>query len=444
MDDAGRTCLAAAGIAAVTLLIFLLTAAECCIIECSENEAKKLLQEQGSKRAGRLLDLKGRRQDVRVTGVAGRNILMAVLMTILAREFYPTLRDALGGVITSGFGAAAVSIIILIIIEALIITLSVNLARRLAAFDVIGLGFAMKLCGVYRAAMVLLFPFTAAADGLTGLFLRSFGVKDADGQEPVSEEEILMLVDAGNDSGDIDETQAEMISNIFEFDDLEAKDVMTHRIDITGTERSNSIDAVIELAISEGFSRIPVYDGNIDNICGVIYIKDLLGLLHGGYDKRTTAGDVCREIRFFPESIGCGELFEEMTGSKTQIAALVDEYGGTAGIVTIEDLIEEIVGSIDDEYDETAPGEIIRLGQGSYDVSGLARPSDVTQALEIDKEIPDEFDTIGGFVIDLLGFIPSRTQKPTIKWNGLKFTVLKADETKIEKLRIKKLSPALA
>ena len=442
MDDVGRSCLAGVGIIAAVFLIFLITAAECCIIDCSENEVKKLIDEKGSKRAGLLLALKGRRQDVRITGLFARDLISAFLIFITARAFYAPLRGVFISLLGASYKiiAAFLSGAVLVLISALLITLAVNFPKRLSGFDKIGVGFALKSCIAFRCIMVLLFPLTAPADRATGLFLKGFGIKDSDVDEPVSEEEILMLVDAVNDSGDIDEAQAEMITNIFEFDDLEAKDVMTHRIDITGIERSRAIGEVIELAINEGFSRIPVFDGNIDNICGVIYTKDLLSLLYESRDAGVVAGDVCREIGFVPENIKCGELFEKMTGSKAQIVALVDEYGGTAGIVTIEDLIEEIVGNIEDEYDETEAGMITKLGQGSYDVSGLARPADVVDALEINKEIPDEFDTIGGFVIDLLGFIPSRTQKPTIKWNGLKFTVLKAEETKIEKLRIKKLT----
>ncbi|MBQ6675118.1 MAG: HlyC/CorC family transporter [Ruminococcus sp.] len=440
MDDVGRSCLAG-GIALLLLIIlFTLTAAQSCILDCSENKIRALFEEKKDARAKRLLALKEKRQEIRVTGLALHSIITVLFAALMIFGVLPPLREALEGLTEKG--GAVLAYLCILLISAVLIPLCVNIPRRLSGYEVIAEGFALSTCGAYAFLMLLLTPLTKLVDSVTGLYLRLSGVKDTEKEEPVSEEEILMLVDAGNESGDIDENQAEMITNIFEFDDLEAKDVMTHRIDITGIERSAPVREAAELAISEGFSRIPVYDGTIDSLCGVIYSKDLLKLLFENKTEGLTAGEVCREISFVPESIKCGELFEQMSASRAQIAALVDEYGGTAGIVTMEDLLEAIVGSIEDEFDEGEDREIIPISGGSFDVSGTAKPEEVMEALEAQQEIPDGFDTIGGFVIDLLGFIPNRLQKPTVKWNGIKFTVLRADETKIEKLRVKKLSSA--
>ena len=442
MDDVGRSCLAGGCALALLAVLFLITAAQYCILDCSENRIKELYEEKGSRRAKAVLSLKDRRQEVKLTGICTRCVLISLIGFCGYFGFYNSLRDAFSS-FAGGFDRVLSAVCILIVLT-FFTSLAVNIPKRLSGFEVMGEPYALASCGVYRAFMVILAPLTLIIDGVSDMILRLSGVKDTQKEEPVSEEDILMLVDAGNESGDIDENQAEMITNIFEFDDLEAKDVMTHRIEITGIERSSPVSEAAELAINEGFSRIPVYDGTIDSLCGVIYSKDLLRLSVEDRFEGLTAGDVCREIKFVPESIKCGELFEQMSNSKAQIAALVDEYGGTAGIVTMEDLIEAIVGSIEDEFDEHEATEIVFLDDDSLDVSGNARPEDVMEALGEEREIPDEFDTIGGFVTHLLGFIPNKAQKPTVKWNGIKFTVLRADETKIEKLRIKKLSPLVS
>ncbi|WP_028510803.1 hemolysin family protein [Ruminococcus sp. NK3A76] len=439
MDDVLRRCISGSSALVLIMLLFLFTAIESSILDCSENKLRSLLSESKNRRAERLLRLKDRRQAVKVTGIVERCLLTAAVCFMCEWGFSSELRSVITGAL--GEAARAVAYVILLLILVLIIPTAINTPRRLSGYEVIGERLALRFCGLYSLLMTLFWPVTAIVDGISGFVLRRSGVEDTTGDEPVSEEDILMLVDAVNDSGDIDENQAEMITNIFEFDDLEAKDVMTHRIDITGIERSSPASEAAELAINEGFSRLPVYDGTIDSLCGVIYSKDLLRICYENKLGDLTAGDIARDISFVPENIKCGELFEQMSASKAQIAALVDEYGGTAGIVTMEDLIEAIVGSIEDEFDEGELAEITSLDNGSFDVLGTARPQDVMEALGTGIEIPEEFDTIGGFVIDKLGFIPSSTQKPTVKWNDIKFTVLRADETKIEKLRIKKLSP---
>ncbi|MCR5817111.1 MAG: hemolysin family protein [Ruminococcus sp.] len=439
MDDVLRRCISGGNAIFLICLIFLFTAVESSILDCSENKLRQLMSEAKNRHAAMVLALKEKRQKVKLTGITARCI--GVLLT--GFFCWWGFENELCELITSALGDefAVLAPIIILIVLTVIVASVINIPKRLSGYEVIGEELALEFCGLYKVLMIILAPFSATVGGVSGFVLKKSGITDISGDEPVSEEDILQLVDAVNDSGDIDENQAEMITNIFEFDDLEAKDVMTHRIDITGIERSSPLSEAVELAISEGFSRLPVYDGTIDSLCGVIYSKDLLRI---SFEKKLdsyTAGDVCREISFVPESIKCGELFEQMSASKAQIAALVDEYGGTAGIVTMEDLIEAIVGSIEDEFDENETRDIISLDNGSFDVLGTARPDEVMEALGVETEIPEEFDTIGGFVIDKLGFIPSSTQKPTVKWNEIKFTVLRADETKIEKLRIKKLSP---
>ncbi|MEG1551054.1 MAG: CBS domain-containing protein, partial [Oscillospiraceae bacterium] len=160
-----------------------------------------------------------------------------------------------------------------------------------------------------------------------------------------------MMVDVGQEKGVIEDVQKEMINNIFEFDDIDVADIMTHRTDMACIDIEDPLPDVVKLSMEYGYSRIPVYEEDPDNIVGVIYIKDLLKYIGANLPKTKTSKDVMRKAYYVPETKRCGELFAEMTETHTQMAVVVDEYGGTAGIVTLEDILEAIVGNIQDEYD---------------------------------------------------------------------------------------------
>ena len=186
----------------------------------------------------------------------------------------------------------------------------------------------------------------------TNLVVRILGFDPNASEEEVTEEEIRMLVDAGEEKGVIEESQKEMINNIFEFDDIAASDVMTHRTDIDAVEISDNPADVIAMTLESGHSRIPVYEEDMDNIKGIIYVKDLLKYVGKPVPKSLKLSHIMREAHFFPESKRCGDLFNEMTENRWQMVFVCDEYGGTAGIVTIEDLLEAIVGNILVEFDD--------------------------------------------------------------------------------------------
>ena len=225
-----------------------------------------------------------------------------------------------------------------------------------------------------------------------------------------------------------------MISNIFEFDDTEIKDAMTHRTDIVGVEENDDIKQAIRLAIEEGKSRLPVYSENMDNICGVVYVKDLLRLALENDGAFHSAKEFMREIMFVPESNKCGELFEEFTKTKNQIAVVVDEYGGTAGIITMEDLLETIVGNIQDEYDDEEE-EIQKHSEDIFDFLGTADFADALEALGKDVPQDTDFDTIAGFVVDLLGHIPAQEENASVRWEDIEFRVLEVKDNMIERVR---------
>ncbi len=262
--------------------------------------------------------------------------------------------------------------------------------------------------------------------------LRLMGVRDPEKRDSVTEEQIMLMVNEVGETGALEESRAEMISNIFDFDDIEVSEVMTHRTEMTAIEDTEPVTEAVKLIIDEGFSRIPVYHENNDNICGVVFAKDLLRLVLDDTDRDLPVSDFMRDVLFVPESNKCDELFEHFTTERVQFAVVVDEYGGTAGIITMEDLLETIVGSIQDEYDDETE-EIQTLADGSLSALGSAGCDDVMEALG--KDYDGDYDTIGGFVTELLGHIPGDGEKAELEWEDVIFSILEVKDKKIVRLR---------
>ena len=254
--------------------------------------------------------------------------------------------------------------------------------------------------------------------------------------ETVTEEEILSIVDAGTENGLIATQQKEMIDNILEFDDVDVSDVMTHRRNIVGVEINTKIKDVVYLAVNESYSRMPVYRENIDNIIGVLIVKDLLALVGAEHVEHFNIQHFMREVLYVPETAKCKNVLTDMTRHNAQMAIAVDEYGGTAGIVTVEDILEEIVGSIRDEYDEEeAEQELRMVSDHVYIIQGSADPEDVLPKLGVGLPEGKTFDTMSGFLVDLLGRIPDAEETPVVTYDSVRFTVLLIEENWIAKIK---------
>jgi len=263
--------------------------------------------------------------------------------------------------------------------------------------------------------------------------VRLLGMNPNADEETVTEEEILMMVDVGEEKGVIEEAQSEMVSNIFEFDDVTAGELMVHRTEIVAVEMQDSIEEVLTLACESGRSRIAVYEEDIDSIKGVIYVKDLIPYVGKNVPKSVTVKSLIRPALFVPESKKADDLFEDMCKSRIQIAVVVDEYGGTAGIITLEDLVESIVGDIQDEYDDEE-ADFEKVDEGIYNFEGDCDIEDAEDSLGIELPI-DDYDTLAGFVLEQLGDIPDEGDQ--FDYKNLTFTVTEMDENKIEKIRVK-------
>ncbi len=256
----------------------------------------------------------------------------------------------------------------------------------------------------------------------------------------VTEEDVLELVDTATEHDFIDENQKEMIGNIFDLGDVTAADIMTHRTEVEAVPTTATVDDIIAKAVELGYSRIPVYDGSLDNIIGIAYVKDFLPYVGKG-TKGVEIQQLYRPTLFVPESCRARDLLFDFKQKKIQLAVVVDEYGGTAGIVTMEDILESIVGDIEDEYDE-ADEYILEKPDGSLLCDGYAEIDDVFDLLGY-GEVPEDIDsdTIGGLLTDLLARIPKPGEHASARYQDLELTALDADERRITSVLVQKLAP---
>lgn len=293
-----------------------------------------------------------------------------------------------------------------------------------------------KVVGILLFIAKIAKPFVKVLSVSTNGVVRLFGFDPNADEENVTEEEIRMMVDVGGEKGVIEDSQKEMIDNIFEFDDLDAGDIMTHRTDMTAIEVSRSLEEVAELAIENGYSRIPVYEDDPDSIVGVLYAKDLLKYVGHNIPADLTISKVMRKALYVPETQSCGDLFKAMNDSHTQFAVVVDEYGGTAGIVTLEDVLESIVGNIQDEYDDEDE-EIVQINETTFTIDGITDLDEVDEL--VGTKLPEgDYDTLGGFVISLLGYLPSESDpEPAVaEYENLRFTVLNFEDRRIGEIKV--------
>lgn len=276
---------------------------------------------------------------------------------------------------------------------------------------------------------------------LVNLFLISLLMKKkkAEQENNITEEGIRQMVDAGGDMGSIDETEKEMINNIFDLSNISVGEIATHRTDIVAIPLDATLEDITNVITEEKYSRIVVYDESIDNIVGVFHVKDMVKYILGDAKRMEEdyfhIEDILMTPYFVPFSKKTDELFQEMQREKVHMAIVIDEYGGTAGIVTMEDVIEEIVGNIFDEYDVEEEEDICPIGEDDYRINGTTDLGDVEELLGITFEDDEDYDTLGGYLIGRLGRIPDEEEKPEISVSGWLFQVESIEEKRIEKVR---------
>ena len=285
--------------------------------------------------------------------------------------------------------------------------------------------------GIIRTISIVTAPFVKFLTFSTNIVSKIFGVSGNE-EETVTEEQIRMMVDVGEEKGAIEKEEKEMIYNVFEFNDKIVSEIMVPRTEIFAVDINSSISEVIDL-LSEDyrFSKIPVYDETIDEIKGIVYVKDILV---SQKHKNNKIKSLVKDAYYVSESKLVNELFEELRRNKKQIAIVIDEYGGTSGIVTIEDILEEIVGEIYDEYDEVIE-KYEKIDENTYVFDGSIAVYEVEKVLDI--QIPEgEYDTLSGYLIENLGRIPNEKEKPIIETEKATYKVEKCKDKKILKVKV--------
>ena len=285
--------------------------------------------------------------------------------------------------------------------------------------------------GIIRAISIITAPFVKFLTFMTNTISKLLGVGEKE-EDIVTEEEIKMLVDQGEENGTIEEEEKELINNVFEFNDITVSEIMTHRTDIFAVDINMSAGELLEEIIKDDckHSRIPVYDETIDEIKGILYVKDIIRHIN---KKTFKIKNIMKEAYFVSQNKLINELFKEFQKNKKQMAIIIDEYGGTAGLITMEDILEEIFGDIYDEYDEIED-EFEKIDDKTYIISGSMPIYDVNKLLE--SHIPEgDYDTLSGYIQELLGRIPNEEEIPIIETEELTFKIEEYEDRRILKVK---------
>ena len=346
-----------------------------------------------------------------------------------ASELAPILNQAMPFFSVGVWNTISI-ILITIILSFFTLVFGELVPKRLAMKNYEKISFAT--IGFIRTLSVVTLPFVKFLTFVTNSVSRLFGVGENE-EETVTEEEIRMMIDQGKEKGTIEEKEKELLNNVFEFDDITVSEIMTHRKDIFAVDINTSIDELMQELSEEEYrySRIPVYDETIDNIEGILFVKDILKNIN---KKSFKIKNVVHEAYFVPQSKMIDDLFREMQQHKTQIAIIIDEYGGTAGLISMEDILEELVGEIYDEYDNNEEADYEKIDENTYLISGSMPIYDVNKLL--DAQIPEgDYDTIAGFLQDELDRIPEDEENPTIETEKVTYKIEEYEDKRILKIK---------
>ena len=414
----------------LTLLNAFFASAEMAIVSVNRNRIK-MLADDGNKKASLLVDLLEE----------PNKFLSTIQVGITLAGFFSSASAATGiseviGASLSQLGipyAQSISLVVITIILSYFTLVFGELVPKRIALqksEQIAMLSVRPIVFVFKFAK----PFVKLLSLSTNVLLRVIGMSDTDLEEKVSREEIKSLVDAGEEYGVINQIEKEMINSIFDFDDKLAKEVMTPRTEVYMI--NSQLPLSIEELLEENYSRIPVYEGDMDNIIGILYLKDFL---HEAYQVGFENVDIKKLLHrpyFVPECKNIDQLFKELQKSKNHLAVLIDEYGGFSGIVTIEDLIEEVMGDINDEYDEDEPF-IRKIDNDTYIVNGLISIKELNDKLQLNlDEETEDYDTLGGFLINQIDYIPSETEECMVEYENLVFKIECVKDKRIEMVKI--------
>lgn len=426
MDESSSTILLLVGLILLQAMITLFSAS-------LSNVHQARLKEQadnGDKPSQRILELTQAQSRLPITVNLSRLLISFAIAIVLALSLISPTNDlnaqnALSIVLAILLGSAVTMVLGDIVPEAIGSVYAYSIAR--VAISPI------------RALLLLMTPFTALLLVISRAISSMFGSSKL--INTVTEEEIMTLVNAGHSDGTIDEEEKDMIYSVLQLNETSARELMIPRMDIVAVDVEMPIKEALNIFVETGFSRVPVYEDNIDNVIGLLYAKDILSLLNNGGFQNKSIRDLIRPSYFVPETKRADALLKELQNRNVHLAVVVDEYGGTSGLVTIENLIEEIVGDIRDEYDVNEEEEYEEAGKGEYVIDASMDLDDLNDLLGCDIETEDA-DTLGGYIFLTLGRVPETNE--VIETDILSMTVLSIDGRRIRKVKvIKKQTEAI-
>ena len=407
-------------------------AAEIAVVSLSETKLRHQAEE-GDKKAAKLLKMM-----LEPSGFLSTIQIAITLAGFLGSAFAAdNFSDPLVDLIVNKWGFTAIPagtlntlcvVLITLILSYFTLVLGELVPKRVAMKKPEGV--ARAVCGIIGGVAVCVKPvvwfLTKSVNGV----LRLFGIDPAADEENVTEDEIRMMVDMGEEKGAIESNERDMIENIFEFNNMAAADCMTHRTDMVALQVDETQEEILKTIAESGKSRFPIYDEDLDDILGTVTTRDFLLSLSMGEKK--TLRDILRPAYFVPESVRTDVLFRDMQVKKTHLAIVVDEYGGTSGLITMEDLLEEIVGNIDDEYDPATPQDIQKISENTYRIAGATDLETINEALGLEIPLSEAFDTLGGLVFSCLATIPKDGTHPEVKCHNLSIRVDEMVDRRVE------------
>ena len=414
----------------IALLSFIIlsaffSASETALFSLNKLQLKKIQKEEENNwRIKSIIKLLDDPQRTLISILIG-NMFVNITASSLATYLAIKLIGNIGIGIASGIMIFTILVFGEIVPKSLAVVNAENISKRVAKpIEIISIGL-FPLIKVFKALIIVLYYF--------------FGKKSTREKKEITEEDLITLIDAGKDEGVIEEEENEMIRNIFEFGDTMVKEVMIPRVDMACISSDTKLGSILKMINKMGHSRIPVYEDTIDNIVGILYAKDLLGVYQKWYTSRENFDlkEIIREAYFVPENKKIDELLDIFQKDRIQIAIAIDEYGGTAGLITMEDVVEEVVGEIIDEYDrEIKLFEMIE--DNTVITDAMISIEKINEILNI--EIPENgFETLGGFIYDLLGRIPKKDEK--IKYQNCQIIVEQVVKNRIRRVKIIKELP---
>ena len=417
-------------------------ATEIAVISINENKVRKQAEE-GDKKAAQLLRLAESPSDFLSTiqvcitlggflasAFAASNIASRVTESLLAGGFTLISEQALGTVSM---------VVITIILSYFTLVLGELTPKRVAMQNPEKV--ARLTSRVIIAIQAIFKPIVWLLSISTNGLLRLMRINPNADHNTITEEEIRLMVDIGGEKGTIQEDEREMIENIFEFNNITAEYVMVHRMDVVAIHVEDTFDDILQTIRESGLSRFPVYDEDIDDIIGILNTRDFL--LNAQNEQRKTLRELLRSAYLIPETVQADVLFRNMQRQKVHMAIVVDEYGGMSGIVTMEDLIEEIFGNIYDEFDPTEENEIIPVSDNLWRCDGSVELETLAETLHVELPLDEEYDTLGGMVFSCFNTIPEDGSTPEVDIHGLHIKVENILDHRLEKALVSILPPTL-